>query len=459
MARVSVLAPGEWWRAQPPSSPPAGEGAVEAPGAAAPRDRASGSALAFRALLAFTFVMLIAPQTFFPAIRPFRIALLTGFVGIAAQVLYNLHHGRPLTVVSREMGLTAGLAIWSVVTLPLSYWPGGTASFLLDTYLKVVALFWLLANAVDTVPRLRRVAWALTVMAVPLALTGIKNFLSGEFIGGAVRRIAGYEAGLTANPNDLAIMLNLILPLSVALLSTARGALARVVLLTVVAVEVVGVVVTFSRGGFVTLAVMVGLYTWRLARRGRAVWAAIALAAAVAGLAVVPADYRARLTTITDIDSDATGSAQERWSDTLAAVRVVMGHPIIGGGVGMNTLALNQARTPKWTEVHNAYLQCAVDLGLPGLLLFLLLVVACLRKARRVRRRTEGVPALGELSALAEGVEIALLAYTVEAFFGPLAYGFYFYYLAGLAVAAGRVHDNLRAGVEPASTPAMAYAS
>ena len=39
-------------------------------------------------------------------------------------------------------------------------------------------------------------------------------------------------------------------------------------------------------------------------------------------------------------------------------------------------LALNDERGARWLSVHNAYLNYAVDLGLPGLTLFLMLLFA-----------------------------------------------------------------------------------
>jgi O-antigen ligase len=437
---MSLVARTEWWHPMPAVEEPLGIPSSQ-PG------RRSGGGLAFRAVVVFTFIMLLGPQDFLPALRPFRIALLAAVVGIVASLADSILRGRPLTVGGPEMVLTASLVAWAVVTLPLSYWPGGSVSLLLDMYLKTVAIFWLLANVVDTVPRLRRVAWALTVMSVPLALTGVRNFLSGEFLEATVAqgvgRIVGYEAGLIRNPNDLALILTLILPLSVALLLAARSALARASLLVILALQVAGVVVTFSRGGFLCLFTVAVIYLCRLARRGRAGWAATGLAFCLLGLAVLPAGYLTRLATIADIDSDPTGSAQARWNDSAAAVGYVLDHPLIGAGVGMNTLALNEVRGSCWKEVHNVYLQYATDLGLPGLMLFLLLFVACLRKVRAVRRRAEAVPAWSELAWLAGGIEIALLAFAVAAFFSPVAYHFHFYYLAGLAVAASGVQRRL----------------
>ena len=421
---------------------------------------ASGGALAFRALMVFTSILLLAPQAHFPALRPFRIALLAAVVAITARIVDCLVRGLPLTVRRREMALTAGLVAWAVVTLPLSSWPGGSVSFLLNGYFKTVAIFWLLANAVDTLPRLAQVAWGLTWLSVPLALTGIKNFVSGVFLqaGHSVKRIEGYDAGLTANPNDLALMLNLILPMSLALLVATRKASARALLLAVVALQACCVVVTFSRAGFLALGVVFTLYLWRLIRRGRTGWAVAMLAVAFVGLVALPSGYVTRLATITDMSSDVTGSAQSRWSDMVTALHYLLEHPVVGAGIGMNTLALNELRGAAWKEVHNVYLEYGVELGLPGLLLFLLLVAACLRTVRRVRGRTQGVPSLTELSWLAEGLQVGILAFVVAAFFYPVAYHFYFYYLAGLAVAAGVLCDKAMArtteGPRPATTEA-----
>jgi O-antigen ligase len=448
---VNTLAGAEWWRAERPA-----EGRLVAD-ASRQTETGSGST-AFRALMAFTFILLLAPQTVVPALQPFRIALVTAVVGIAAHVLDRVSHGRPPAIWCREMALVSGLVAWAAVTLPLSYWPGGSASLLLNSYLKIVALFWLLANVVDSLPRLRTLAWGLTAIALLLALTAVKNFFSGVYLdqGVPVKRILGYEGGLTANPNDLALMLNLLLPFAVALLLASRSALARGVLLFVVLLEAAAVIVTFSRAGFLALAATLLLYLWRLARRGAVGWVLAGLVVGLAGSILLPGGYLTRLGTIADIDADPTGSAQARWSDTETAVRFVATNPLIGAGLGMDTLALNELRGPAWKQVHNVYLEYAVDLGLPGLALFLLLLVSCLKRIRQVRLGTAVGPTGSELSHLAEGIEIALLSFVVAAFFCPVAYHFHFYYLAGLAVAAGQIHRRLGSpeGSRPAEGPA-----
>jgi O-antigen ligase len=88
-----------------------------------------------------------------------------------------------------------------------------------------------------------------------------------------------------------------------------------------------------------------------------------------------------------------------------------------------------------WRRVHNAYLQYGVDLGLPGLLLFVWLHLTCYRTARAVEQRAAATPSLRDLQPLATGVKVSLVAFGVAAMFHPIAYQFYFFSVAGLSVA------------------------
>ena len=108
--------------------------------------------------------------------------------------------------------------------------------------------------------------------------------------------------------------------------------------------------------------------------------------------------------------------------------------PITGAGLGQGILALNDVRGEFWTNVHNAYLNYGVDLGLVGFLVFVAMVVVAYRSARRIERLPASVVPV-ELQWLASGVRISLVGFIVAAFFHPVGYDFYFFYLAGLAVA------------------------
>lgn len=413
-----------------------------------------GNAAAFGALVAFTAILLVSPQAWFPAIKSLRLALLTAAVAIAAHLAGRAFGGTRGLPVRREMAVALALILWAAFTIPLSIWPGGSWSQLTDHLIKAVVFFWLIGTLITTLRRLELFGWVLTLCSLPLALTALDNYRSGVFVthaSSAVQRIAGYVggSGIAGNPNDLALMLNLLLPITGALFVIARQPWRRLVAGAAVLLSIAAVIATFSRAGFITLAVIAALAVLAMIRRGAAGMAVAVVLFAGAAFVLMPDDYFARLSTITNIEADPTGSAQGRWNDYFLSLQYIRQHPWTGAGLGQDLLALNATRGHEtWRSVHNAFLQVAVDLGLPGLALLLALFVASFANTRRVQRQVADTPGLADLAVLAQGVQTALVAFAVAAFFHPIAYQFYFFCLAGLAVALVNAH---RAEARPAS--------
>ena len=353
----------------------------------------------------------------------------------------------------REFVLAFAITGWAVVTIPLSVLAGGQRRDL-DRSLPQ-------GDGVLLAARHRRhdpgtpapvPLGAGAVVDSALTITALQNYASGTFLitpDGAAPRIAGYSggSGLAANPNDLALMINLILPFAAALLAIERGLVRRGVAGGALLLGAAGVIVTFSRAGFLALAALAVVGLVALARRRPLALVAVVVLLA-GGSTLLPQGYFDRLSTITNITSDPTGSAQGRWSDAVVAMEIAARNPLTGVGLDQNVLALNQERGPTWREVHNVYLQYAVDLGVPGLALFLALFVTLLRTAGRVRRRARFSPAARPLGIAAGSVQAALAAFAVAAFFHPVAYQFYFFLIAGLAVAVQHVPGP---GAPPAS--------
>jgi probable O-glycosylation ligase (exosortase A-associated) len=425
----------EWWR-------PAATRVDLEPAAAAPRGSADMSG-PFWAMMIFTFVLFVAPQTFIPGLGALRVAMLTVVVAVASYIHYQVSRGRSLTIWPREMKLTLWLVAWAFVTLPFSMWPGGSWALLSELYLKTLVIFWLLTNVVTTPARLRQVAWGLTLMTVPAALTGVKNYTSGVYMQYGVGRIQGYGGPMTGNPNDLALTLNLVLPLTVALFFLTKRPAWRAVLLGIIALDLMAIVLTFSRGGFLTLALSAGIVMWRITRRVGPKYILMAAGLLIVLAPLVPSSYYTRISTITDVEADATNSAEERQEDIVVAIGYIARHPVVGSGIGTNDLAMNEARGVRWAAVHNAYLQVGMDLGLPGLILYVLVIVGTLKAVGRVVRRTLGDPAHRDLFWLASALQVSLIAFAFAAMLHPAAYNFYFYYFGGLALAARAMHERL----------------
>lgn len=420
-----------WWR---PSRPPE-------PVRTGLRDVSDtpGYTVTFWALIGFTVVLLLAPQEQFPALGVFRLALLSAATAFIACGYNRVSRRMPLIEFSPDVVLLLLLTGWAVVTIPFSYWPGGSVATLTDHFLKAFICFLLLSHAVSDFRQLRAISWCLVLCAVPLTLVTLGNYVSGTHMGGSGDRIVGHASGLTENPNDMALMLNLILPVCIALLLGTKGSFKKLVLAGITLLIVMAVIATFSRAGFLTLVFIGICYAWLLRKRPQRIWIPIILIMGLFAVPFVPTSYFERIDTILNIEEDQTNSAQTRLSDMQVAAGTALSNPLVGAGLGMSALALNEARGELWVDVHNVYLQWALDLGFPGLLLYLLLLYQCLRVTGNIINSRSDDAAAQPMVFLAEALRVSLLAFAFAAMFYPVAYNIYFYFFAGLAIAAGRI--------------------
>ena len=430
----------EWWRTEQAS---AGWRATARAGADEWVPPHSG--VPFWAAIVFTGILLFSPQAYFPALESVRPALIPAVIGIGAYLVDRFGHGAPLFMRARVLWIVGAFAGWATLTVPFSIWPGGSLAFLTGQYFKTLAIFWLLSHTAVTILRLRQTAWSLSIMAIGLAILTLNNYVSGVFIDQAANqdRVVGNEGALTKNPNDLALMINIIIPLTIALLLSSVHPAIRMTLFGMLGLEALTVILTFSRGGFLTLGGILLVYMWKLRRRAERVWIYGVLVLALLCLPLLPSTYFDRMSTIIHTEADLTGSAGERWTDMTLAARHVLSSPITGAGVGMNVLAMNEARGGGWRPVHNVFLELIIDLGLPGVIGFIWLLVSCLKSTVEVQRRAAGVQEMKGLVHLAEGIQVSLLAFILAAMFHPVSYHPYFYYIAALALAAHAVSRSI----------------
>jgi len=424
----------EWWKAEPitewRSEARQGTASWESPQTAVP----------YWAAMVFIGVLLFSPQAYIPALESIRPAMIPAVIGIGAYVLDRIGSGSPLFMPRRELWVAGALIAWAIAIVPFSIWPGGSLNFLAGYYLKTLAMCWLLSHSAATLVRLRQTTWCLSIMAVGLALFALNNYLTGVFV--EQQRVVGNEGALTKNPNDLALMVNIIVPLTMALLLSNHRPAIRLTLLGMLVAEVLTVVSTFSRGGFLTLGAILLTYAWKLRRRAEGMWVYGVLLMALLSVPLLPSSYFDRMSTIVHTDQDTTGSAGERWTDMMIAVKYALSSPVVGAGIGMNVLAMNEARGGEWRPVHNVFLELTMDLGVPGLLLFVWLLWKSVANVTEVHRLADQSAETKELAYLAEGIQISLLAFALAAMFHPVSYHPYFYLLAALALAAQAVLDS-----------------
>ena len=419
------------------------------PTAGASRSRPEVRSVPFWGLMMFTFVVLVSPQSFVPGLSALMPAKVTMAIAIVAFMLSG--RSFPVTRTVRWAGVFAACAI---VSIPMGFWPGGSVATFFNALAKSLVVFLLIGSVVDTPRRLKTLIGWMIACGTVAAVFAVYNYRTGV-LNATGQRIAGYESPLASNPNDLALTMNILLGLALGLLPVVRRRSRRMFLLAAMAVILAGIVASFSRGGFITLGVVGVMWAIQAARtrgiKGFAVVFGVAVVLAIAA----PAEYIGRLSTMFDAEADPTGSAGERWAVMGTALGYIAERPLFGVGLG-NSIHVTVLRGGPAREVHNAYLKTGAELGVGGMIVYTLFILSALATAAAVRRRMTRHPDGAELAGLAGGIELATLAFAVGALFSPVPYHFYFYYPAGLAVAAALIATRVEAAAtdEAALAPA-----
>jgi O-antigen ligase len=426
---------------------------------------------AFAGLLVFTTLLYLRPHEMFAQtfgnLQLVRIVAIITLVGYLIQRLLN---SRPSASVPIEMKMIGVIFMLGMLFTPIASAPQDSIDVLLDLFIKVVAIFVLMINVINTRARLRAIMALVVMCGTVLAILAIKSYLTGDFkmivknegfvVG---MRIFGPVGGIVGNPNDLAISLDLLLPLAVALALTTRG-LMRAFYLACGVVLVGGVVVTFSRGGFLGLMAMGGVLLWKVGRRNRAVTTLAFIFMLGVFTLAMPGGYAGRISSIFNMGQDPTGSSQARRDLLERAAVVAFYHPFVGVGMGnYHIYSIGEQVS------HNSYLEVAAELGLVGLAAYLVLIFAPLRSLRKIERETEtqdlppplrnfNTPRDKEIHYLSIALQAVLMAYIVCSFFGSIQYQWFLYYPVAYAIALRRIHYGEQEASSLVESPARAVA-
>jgi O-antigen ligase len=405
--------------------------------------------LAFWGLVLFTLILFVAPQNNFEVLKPLHLAKVSALVALLVYTGQRLARGASILPSGREFRLMAALIVISLISIPMSLWPGGSVEVMTDLYMKSVLVGILMAQVLTSIKRFKQMLWYMMIFCFIAAMVAFDTYQTGFRVEGY--RMMGGWAGISANPNDFALTINLILPFAVAFFTLTKNPIRKGMAGAFMVVGVISILATYSRTGFLTMAVVLMLALVKHVGKGKGLQYVLPAALIIfAIVSAIPADYNSRLESIVDTKKDQTGSAAARLASIHAALDVIQENPIFGVGLGVNTLALN-AKGLFWAHVHNIYLQLASEIGIPGLIVFVMLMLQLLKGLRQIQNRLRGDEGDHEVAVLAGACEISLLAYCIAGFFHPVAYHFYFYYLAGFALALKAIVERVpKAVAQPA---------
>ncbi len=384
--------------------------------------------LAYPGLMLFTILLYLRPNDLLP-IGTFPIVKIMTLATLAAFFLERLGHGGPFSVMPRAFHYLLGVAAFAILSIPIGLDPAASFATFTDLFLKILLVFLLMINVVTSFRRLRLMMEVTVLAATIVAVLTLVDYARGKNLVEGYRA-AGALGGIFANPNDLALAMNVLVPIAFSLALARPNPFSKLLYLGSTGLLLMTTIVTYSRAGFLTMAVAGGFFLAKLGRRYPAAWVVGALAA----LMIVAASP-GRVFTIFDASgghATAAQSASARWDLVKRSVEVAGANPMRWlFGVGMGNFHIVSY---KELVNHNAYLQVFNELGLPAMISYILFLASVIGISAGIARRYRRVPGYRQVWLAAIAIQTSLVAYLVGSFFASVAFQWYVYYPAAFAV-------------------------
>ena len=347
-------------------------------------------------------------------------------------------------------------SLWLVVTIPFSSWPGGSAHYVVDTYRSFIFAAVIIGLAIE----MRDVFKLIRMLAYSILVSALLSFIFGELSYGRLI----LAPGTFGDPNQFAMTLLLVLPFW---LWIAKGIAFPTLLLPYACMGAIFIAFlrTGSRGGAIGFLAFCAVLFWQ-APLTRKVPLVLFLSIIMVGSFIfLPTYLKTRYFTLFSADSaQATsdheiemlegadvGSSQARLTLLIDSIKITAMHPLFGVGAGQFAEQAWSKRKERglpsvYNVTHNTFTQISSELGVPGLLIFLGLLISAFRAIRSViRLRSSPLYRLPpRVLDTADALFLALVVLSVCACFLSLAFGALFYVMSAVvAVFYRAVQDAL----------------
>lgn len=352
--------------------------------------------LGFALTLVYVVLLFIRPQELYPEWAAYQIMDVLGCLALAGTLLALAMGNRPSF---RGPELLLGLAFlaWSAFSVAAAVrWVGGAVVAFYGLSISFFAFLLVLLNA-NTRRRLSILIWTACVSLLIVLAQATRAYYSGmeqspffletvargpidTFVDSPEEAVAVLEEepgessaprlmvkrirglGFLADPNDLAQALASIIPLIALLWRRRRPFRNAALVLLPIGMVTWGVLLTRSRGGLVSLGLLLAAaFVLRLGPRVRRPATVAALLAAGPAFIALFGYARADSSAATRLEAWSMGLLMLKWSPVW--------------GVGSGFFMDHHSR-----EAHNSYVQCFAETGLVGYFLWLSVMVVTLSR-------------------------------------------------------------------------------
>ncbi|MBE0598253.1 MAG: O-antigen ligase family protein [Desulfuromonadales bacterium] len=266
------------------------------------------------------------------------------------------------------------------VQLPFSHAPGISWTIFLDRVVKFAFMGAFIVMFVRSPSALTLFLGAFLLACMKMGQEGLFGKLTGSMMwqNQGTMRLHGSTA-LYRHPNSFSGMALGTLPFVLALWPIANRTV-RILLFILFVLSLNIIIFTGSRTGYVGFTILLLYAFWKSANKMR--YLLIGAAAVLLALPMVPHEYFERFESIFTQQEKEGQSAETRIQILKDGVAVLAKNPL---GVGLAAFPQVRMETfGRFQDSHNLYLQVALDLGIQGLIIFLLLLYRAIRLLKSV---------------------------------------------------------------------------
>ncbi len=278
----------------------------------------------------------------------------------------------------------------------------------------------------------KKLKYLLLVIALSIGFFGFKGAIF-SIVSGGQNRVFGPTLSFFADNNDLALALNMILPMLFFLSKNESNRRLRTLLMVFFWASILAIIFTYSRGGFLTLACVITLLLFKT--RHKAVAVALVSGALILGLSVIPAKWYERINTIQSYEQDQ--SAMGRINAWHTAWNIAKDRPFTGGGFRTFIWQVFDVYAPDPSnvhDVHSIYFEVIGEHGFVAFGLFIALLLFALLSTWQLKKSVKGDADMQWATDYADMFRISLVAYAVGGIFLGRAYFDLFYHLVAMTV-------------------------
>lgn len=350
-------------------------------------------------------------------------------VGLSTIVAWLASRDSKVPPASRVVVVLGILTFWMTIAAIFAIHPD-VAIPKWEEYIKILLMTFVTICIVQSRERINQLVW---IVVISIGFYGVKGGIFTLLTHGDYR-VWGPPDTFIADNNALACALIMILPLMNHLRSNSQNRWIRYGLWASMALTVIAILGSYSRGALLGLMVMSAFLAFKT--RHRVATAIITVGVIGVALVFLPQQWYERMQSIETYQHDE--SALGRFDAWKFAYRLALDHPITGGGYSIGTdanLFHHYVPTaPVNRAAHSIYFQVLGEMGFVGLGIYLMLLLASYRAASNVLRIAQRSPDLAWARSLAAMVQVSVVGFSAAGAF--LSLGFYDLYYAVVAIIA-----------------------